>query len=165
MERRARLDVVHDRLNMDKLDRDPYDIAILESGLAAEEERIQNLAGSGSYDAHLGAVHAEGGMHGSAKRSRISPQGYVVMPTLQRILNAINMDPELVSDRSKFRQLKAENSTAITEWLTQSHPSLRKPPFKGAQSDLLPLMRWLTYHRAEMQSLFKYVPYPEVVTA
>ncbi|KAE9308609.1 hypothetical protein PR003_g20705 [Phytophthora rubi] len=37
MERRARLDVVHDRLNMDKLDRDPYDIAILESGLAAEE--------------------------------------------------------------------------------------------------------------------------------
>ncbi|KAE9164582.1 hypothetical protein PF004_g29780 [Phytophthora fragariae] len=163
MERRARLDVIHDRLRLDTLDRDPYDIAILESGLEVEEERIHTLAGTGSYDAHPEPAHTTGGAHGSDQRSRISPQGYVVLSTLQRILNAINMDPELVSDRSKFRHLKAENTTAITGWLNQDHSSMRKPQFQGTSADFLPLMRWLTTHRAEMQSLLKYVPYPEIV--
>ncbi|KAE8887829.1 hypothetical protein PF003_g28140 [Phytophthora fragariae] len=61
MERRARLDVIHDRLRLDTLDRDPYDIAILESGLEVEEERIHTLAGTGSYDAHPEPAHTTGG--------------------------------------------------------------------------------------------------------
>ncbi|KAE9217947.1 hypothetical protein PF004_g14008 [Phytophthora fragariae] len=163
MERRARLDVVHDRLHLEKLGRDPYDIAILESGLTEEEDRLQALPGMSGLVADSGIGTDDDIQARRAKGGPISPQGKVVLPTLQRILNSINMDPELVFDRSKFRQLKAENYTVIKAWPRQRHAALRQPHFQGGKDDFILLIRWLTTHRAEMQSILRYLPYPEVV--
>lgn len=44
-ERRDRLDIFHDRLRLPRLDREPYEIAIMDSGLQAEKNRLHKQAG------------------------------------------------------------------------------------------------------------------------
>ncbi|KAE9266537.1 hypothetical protein PR003_g32091, partial [Phytophthora rubi] len=50
MERRVRLDVVHDRLMLPRLDNTPYDLDILADGLPAEAARLQRCANSDGDD-------------------------------------------------------------------------------------------------------------------
>ncbi|KAE9268531.1 hypothetical protein PF008_g31095 [Phytophthora fragariae] len=162
MERRARLDVVHDRLNLGRMDRDPYDIAILDGVLKAEADKLHALAGTGGGSAHpTGTIVAPDG--DSARRNPISAQGKVARSTLERILDAINADPELVSDRAKLRHLKEENLSAIKVWLRRGHTQPRQPQFHGGTDDFLPLMTWLVMHRTALHDLLQFVPYPELI--
>ncbi|KAE9311418.1 hypothetical protein PR003_g20022 [Phytophthora rubi] len=163
MERRDRLDVVHDRLGLPRLDSAPYDIAILEDGLHAETDRLQALVGQmGTGPANPPPSPGTTARRGTPVRAPISNHGRVEFTVLSRILNSIEMEPELLSDRSKLRQLLKENTSAVTTWRRTADPQLKPPIPHGGRADLMAMLPWLLEHRAALHALFSYLPYPEL---
>ncbi|KAE9020863.1 hypothetical protein PR001_g13494 [Phytophthora rubi] len=71
MERWDRLDVVHDRLHLPRLDSTPYDIAILEDDLQAEAARIQEQTGSTLITPPPARDNKTGGANPPELRSRL----------------------------------------------------------------------------------------------
>ncbi|KAE8969574.1 hypothetical protein PR001_g27369 [Phytophthora rubi] len=164
-ERRDRLDIIHDRLRLPRLDREPYDIAILDSDLQAEANRLHKQAGPArpaSTDAGEGRDRQVPDAR-TTGRAPISTQGRVALQTMQRILDSMDMEPEFISDRSKMRQLQEENDQAAATWrrrLSRARTPDRPPP--GGARDLLATVRWLLPHRDTLHDLLGYLPYPEV---
>lgn len=163
MEHRERLDIIHDRLHLPRLDGECIDLVDLEARLGAEGDRLHRVAGP-SDTAALSVRTNSGGimLHTTAKRSPISSHGRAAQAVMGRILDSIRLEPELLADRSKLRQLQHENSTAVTIWVTQVSRDLRPPTQRGGKYDLMGLMPWLLDHRKSLHSLFHYLPYPEL---
>lgn len=117
MERRDRLDVIHDRLQIPRLDKESYDIALLEDGLSLEADRLQRAAGPAVCTSPQHATsRGERQSRPAGARSPISPHGRVAHEALTWIFNSIELEPELLADRSKLRQLPRENNLAISRW-------------------------------------------------
>ncbi|KAL4106603.1 hypothetical protein PRIC1_004650 [Phytophthora ramorum] len=163
LDRRSRLDVIHDRLQLDKLDSVYYDIAILEDGLAEEAARLQLRAeADGDAPRLVNEQHGADEDDKEALRFPISPQGRVALPTYQRILNAIRLEPELLSDRSKLRQLRKENEAAPTNWRQNTKAAFRPPRGRDEKTDFIKLMHWFLGNRPALHDLFKHLPFPEL---
>ncbi|KAE8962903.1 hypothetical protein PR003_g30658 [Phytophthora rubi] len=163
LERRDRIDVVHDRLGLPRLDSAHYDIAILEDGLSFEETRLQRRAGATQAPERPPSPVRELASDGRvAGRTPISSHGRVAFQTIRRILDSIQMEPELLADRSKLRQLTKENGTAITAWKRKVLPEFRPPGSHSSAEEFVATIQWLTRHRSALQDLFTYLPYPEV---
>ncbi|KAE9359070.1 hypothetical protein PR003_g947 [Phytophthora rubi] len=129
MERRHRMDVVHDRLGLPRLDSAPYDIAIFEDDLQAEAVRLRDVAGlTGTVMPGLPREVEPAVGRAETDRAPLTTQGRVEFAVLQRILNSIEMEPKLLADRAKLRHLRKENTSAVVEWRRQTSAGFNRPP-------------------------------------
>lgn len=163
MEHRRRLDVVHDRLHLPRLDGDGYDMAHLEASLSAEGDRLQQAAGPDTIvESRYTDTDGVGSDGTNLPRHPITTSGRVAQPALCRILNSKRLDPELMADRSKLRQLIKENAAAVEEWCRHGPRAVRPPTQSSGAPTILGLMPWLLEHRHALHSIFRYLPFPEV---
>jgi hypothetical protein len=163
MEHRAHLDVVHDRLGLPRLNGDAYDIADLEASLV-EGERNRRAAGPSSLV--LAEESRAGGYPSTtmtqATRCPITPQGRVALEPFQRILDSINMEPELLPDRKKLQQLLRANAEALRVWCRKNARMVGLMATTAGALQMKDIFPWLLQHRDELHRLFRYLPYPEL---
>ncbi|KAE8902968.1 hypothetical protein PF005_g25274 [Phytophthora fragariae] len=163
MERRDRLDVVHDRLHLPRLDRAPYDITILADGLGAEADRFCAEAGlSGARALGDAAASPSGSAVRAGTRAPNTSSGRVEHTTMHRVLDSIRLEPEILADRSKLRQLMKANDAAITAWKKRAAPEHRPPGEHSSQQEFIMMFKWLLARRDQLHELFAFLPYPEI---
>jgi hypothetical protein len=163
MEHHDRLDVIHERLGHQSLNADGFDIAHMEAFLGAEGDRLQAAAGPVPQQEALFADETYArNPHESAKCFPLPTHSRVALAQMQRILGSIGMDPELLPDRNKLRQLLQTNSDAVKAWCRVATAEARLGGLPDRQRDLQEMMPWLIAHRMELHSLFAYLPYPEL---
>ncbi|KAE8879708.1 hypothetical protein PF005_g22588 [Phytophthora fragariae] len=99
MEHRERLDIIHDRLCLPRLDGECVDLVELDARLGAEGDRLHRAAGP-QVTAALSARSDNGGslLPINAKRGPISSHGRVAEVVMGRILDSIRLEPELLAD-------------------------------------------------------------------
>ncbi|KAE9317675.1 hypothetical protein PR003_g18419 [Phytophthora rubi] len=163
MERRNRLDIVHDRLQLPRLDSGIYDIGVLETELPDEESRLQRLADptEDRFSLQQGHVDRDRQQTGNS-RAQISTHGRVSIQALQRMLNSRTAEPEQMADRSKLRQLHKENDTAVGTWLRIRRLKHLLPHGGGSSTEMTELLTTLLGQRDALHDLLSYIPYPEV---
>ncbi|KAE9201610.1 hypothetical protein PF005_g14888 [Phytophthora fragariae] len=163
MERRDRLDVVHDRLRLPRLDRVPYDVTILANGLEAEADRLRQVAGLSGNRLLTAETAPESGQDVSTgTRAPITSYGRAEQPTMLRILDSIRLEPEILADRSKLRQLLKENDVAITAWKRRTQPGHSPPGGHSSQGEFDTMFKWLLARRDQLHDMFAFLPYPEL---
>jgi hypothetical protein len=157
------LDVVHDRMGLHRLNGEGFDIAHLEAMLGAEGERLQSAAGSVlSLTASEVTDRVAGERTASGRRFPIDTHGRVALAQAQRILDSIGLEPELLPDRNKLRQLLQVNAEAVSEWSRKAKAEARNGGFPEGRRGFLDLIPWLLANRQELHSLFRTLPYPEL---
>ncbi|KAE8883466.1 hypothetical protein PF003_g32558 [Phytophthora fragariae] len=163
MERRDRLDIVHDRLQLPRLDNGHYDMDILTRDLPTEAARLQAQAGNPGAGSPVGTDPLPSAGHRPVtSTAMISKHGRVSIQALQRILNTRAAEPEHMADRTKLRQLRKENHTALRDWMTrgQHRQQLNLPA--GSTNTLLEVLTALIEHRVALHELLATLPYPEL---
>jgi hypothetical protein len=163
LEHRDRLDVVHDRIGLPRLDAAGFDIAAMEETLSEEGERLQNAAGPVTAAVEAGAeIHTRMQDGTNGRRFPIDLQGRAALAPVQRILDSIGMEPELMADRAKLRHLLQTNAAAMKDW-RRTYMTVRGGTVpQERQTGLADMMPWLLTHRSELHSLFHHLPYPEL---
>ncbi|KAE9203440.1 hypothetical protein PF005_g14192 [Phytophthora fragariae] len=152
--RRNRLDIVHDRLQLPRLDSGVYDIGVLETELPDEESRLQRLADPtenhlSPQQGHVDSVRQQTGKG----RAQISTHGRVSAQTLQRILNSRAAEPEQMTDMSKLRQLHKENDAAVGTWLRLRRQKHLLPHGGGSSTEMAELLTTLLDQRDVLHDL------------
>jgi hypothetical protein len=159
MEPRARLDIVHDRLGLPRLNAEGFDMDAMEDGLHGEGGRLQQEAGPPSPGLGESTRIHDGATN---RRFPITTQGRAAREPVRRILDSIGLEPELMADRAKLRQLLQANAAAMSDWCHHTEAGRGMPKTPDGHHGIVGMMPWLLAHRTALHALFRHLPYPEL---
>lgn len=158
---RKRLNILFTRLDEPPLDNEPYtDSGLLELMHAAETALYDHHECISGFTAP--PVSADRLPQLRHQRFQVSLHGRVESEIYKRLLQSINLEPELPADNVKMRHLVKENYEAVKTWRGAAGHLIEVPAISDARelwTDLLPA---LFEHPAALHQLFSYLPYPEL---
>ncbi|OWZ13982.1 hypothetical protein PHMEG_00012613 [Phytophthora megakarya] len=161
MPMRKRLDILFTRLNLPVLNDEEYDDRKLELLMNETEAAIYDVTDDISLP-HIVGTSFSDLPHLRHSRFQVSTHGRVGPEVYLRLLQSINMNPELTADSGKMRRLIKENHDAVRDWHQTVRGSIHAPHLSDSDTLLLDIFPWLIEHQSALHQLFSYLPYPEL---